>query len=146
MKLDPNSTTFNAPDEVFQKAVKAFLKANYVDTGVAPTIDDYTIVGNSGTFNGITWNPKDGTKNLEMRLDTMPAGIDSFSMNDDGASADFKNGNTVLFTVPANKLYKKKVETPAPTPDALAQMKKDAEKLIDKIPDLTPEQKQEYKH
>lgn len=144
---DPNADDFETPDEWVQKAVKSFLKANYNDANSTPTIDDYAITGgNSGTFNNIRWTPKDGTKNLEMCLDTMPGGIDSFSINNDNKSIDFKNGNDILFTVPANKLYKKKVETPAPTPDALAQMKKDAEKLIDKNPYLTPDQKKEFKN
>lgn len=144
---DPNAADFETPDEWVQKAVKSFLKANYNDANSTPTIDNYAITGgNSGTFNNIRWTPKDGTKNLEMCLDTMPGGIDSFSINNDNKSIDFKNGNDILFTVPANKLYKKKVETPAPTPDALAQMKKDAEKLIDKNPYLTPDQKKEFKN
>ena len=142
---DPTSTAYKASDEDFQKAVKAFLKANYVDSGVVPLLDNYTFDGTSGRFNGIAWNPKDGTKNLEMRLDTMPAGIDSFSMNNDGKSVDFKCGNDILFTVPANKLYKKKVETPAPSSDALKKMKDDAKQQIDRNPNLTKEQKEKYK-
>ena len=143
---DPTSDTFNAPDEVFQKAVKAFLKANYTDNGAATTIDNYSITGNSGKFNNIKWNPKDGTKNLEIGSDLMPAGIDSFSMNNDGKSVDFKCGNDILFTVPANKLYKKKTETPKADDKQLQQMKENAKQQIDRNPNLTKDQKKQYKN
>ena len=143
---DPTSDTFNAPDEVFQKAVKAFLKANYTDNGAATTIDNYSITGNSGKFNNIKWNPKDGTKNLEIGSDLMPAGIDSFSMNNDGKSVDFKCGNDILFTVPANKLYKKKTESkPSGDKDKLPEMKEKAKEAIERNPNLTPEQKKQFK-
>ncbi|WP_421782097.1 GA module [Gardnerella sp. DNF01199S] len=143
---DPTSTTYNASDGDVQKAVKAFLKANYTDNGAATTIDNYAITGNSGNFNNITWNPKDGTKNLEMKSDIMPGGIDSFSMNDDGKSVDFKCGNDTLFTVPANKLFKKKVETPKPDKKQLEEMKKQAKEIIDRNPKLTDDQKTQYKN
>lgn len=143
---DPNASGFMATDDQVQAAVKAFLKANYTDTGAATTIDKYAITGNSGTFDNITWTPKAGTKNLEMKSATMPSGIDSFTLNyDDGKSINFMHDGKVLFNVPANKLYKKKAETPAPTPDALAQMKKDAQQAIDRNPNLTKEQKEQYK-
>ena len=143
---DPTSTTYNASDGDVQKAVKAFLKANYTDNGAATTIDNYAITGNSGNFNNITWNPKDGTKNLEMKSDIMPGGIDSFSMNDDGKSVDFKNGNDILFTVPANKLYKKKEETQKPDDkNKLDEMKKQAKEIIERNPKLTDDQKTTYK-
>ena len=47
----------------------------------------------------------------------------------------------------ATDLYKKKpvAPEPAPTPDALAQMKEDAKKIIDRNPNLTPEQKKKFK-
>ena len=144
---DPNAHDFAATDDQVQAAVKAFLKANYTDTGAATSIDNYAITGgNSGTFDNITWTPKAGTKNLEIKSTTMPSGIDAFTLNyDDGKSINFMHGDKVLFNVPADKLYKKKAETPAPTPDALAQMKKDAQQAIDRNPNLTKEQKEQYK-
>ncbi|MFU0464855.1 GA module [Gardnerella vaginalis] len=144
---DPNASDFTPPDAQVQAAVKAFLKANYTDTGAATTIDKYTITGNSGNFNDITWTPKSGTKNLEIKSDTMPSGIDSFGINDDSKSVDFKNGDIILFTVPANKLYKKKDATPAPKPgekSKLDKMKEKAKEAIERNPNLTPDQKKTY--
>lgn len=138
------------PDEDFQAAVKKFLHANYDDSNATDTdkIDKLTFdVGNIATLTGKGWTPKAGTSCLELKSDSTTYGITTVSINnDDSASADFKNGDTVLFTVSKDKLYKKKVQTPAPTPDALAQMKEDAEKLIDKNPYLTPDQKKEFKN
>ena len=136
------------PDEDFQAAVKKFLHANYDDSNATEKIDGLTFVDvNVATLANKGWTPKAGTSCLELQSDSTTYGITTVSINnDDSASADFKNGDTVLFTVSKDKLYKKKVETPAPTPDALAQMKKDAEKLIDKNPYLTPDQKKEFKN
>ena len=138
------------PDEDFQAAVKKFLHANYDDSNATDTdkIDKLIFnVPNTATLTGKGWTPKAGTSCLELQSDSTTYGITTVSINnDDSASADFKNGDTVLFTVSKDKLYKKKVETPAPTPDALAQMREDAKKLIDKNPYLTPDQKKEFKN
>lgn len=143
---DPNASGFMATDDQVQAAVKAFLKANYTDTGAATTIDKYAITGNSGTFDNITWTPKAGTKNLEMKSATMPSGIDSFTLNyDDGKSINFMHDGKVLFNVPANKLYKKKpAPAPAPSGDEFNQMKKDAKQAIERNPNLTDDQKKQY--
>ncbi len=143
---DPNASGFMATDDQVQAAVKAFLKANYTDTGAATTIDKYAITGNSGTFDNITWTPKAGTKNLEIKSATMPSGIDSFSINfNDNKSVDFKHGDKILFTVPADKLYKKKpAPAPAPSGDEFNQMKKDAKQAIERNPNLTDDQKKQY--
>lgn len=143
---DPNASGFMATDDQVQAAVKAFLKANYTDTGAATTIDKYAITGNSGTFDNITWTPKAGTKNLEMKSATMPSGIDSFTLNyDDGKSINFMHDGKVLFNVPANKLYKKKpASAPAPSGDEFNQMKKDAKQAIERNPNLTDDQKKQY--
>jgi hypothetical protein len=145
---DPNAHDFAATDDQVQAAVKAFLKANYTDAGAAKTIDNYSITGNSGTFDNITWTPKAGTKNLEIKSVTMPSGIDSFSINfNDNKSVDFKHGDKILFTVPADKLYKKKpAPAPAPSGDEFNQMKKDAKQAIERNPNLTKEQKEQYKN
>lgn len=136
------------PDEDFQAAVKKFLHANYDDSNATEKIDKLIFnVPNTATLTGKGWTPKAGTSCLELQSDSTTYGITTVSINnDDSASADFKNGDTVLFTVSKDKLYKKKVQTPAPTPDALAQMKEDAKKLIDKNPYLTPDQKKEFKN
>ncbi|MFU9936664.1 peptidase [Fannyhessea vaginae] len=135
------------PDDDFQAAVKKFLHVNYDDSQAAEKIDQLNFVDvNVATLTGKGWTPKAGTSCLELNSNTASYGITTVSMGNDGASADFKNGDEVLFNVSADKLYKKKVQTPAPTPDALAQMKKDAEKLIDKNPYLTPDQKKEFKN
>lgn len=137
------------PDEDFQAAVKQFLHANYDDSNATDTdkIDKLIFnVPNTATLTGKGWTPKAGTSCLELKSDSTTYGITTVSVNNnDYVSAEFKNGDTVLFTVSKDKLYKKKVQAPAPTPDALAQMKKDAEKLIDKNPYLTPQQKEDYK-
>ena len=135
------------PDADFQAAVKQFLKANYEDSSATEKIDGLTFDANSATLTGKGWTPKAGTSCLELNSDTVTYGITTVSINGDGKSVDFKNGDTVLFTVSATDLYKKKpvAPEPAPTPDALAQMKEDAKKIIDKNPYLTPEQKKDYK-
>lgn len=136
------------PDEDFQAAVKKFLHANYDDSNATEKIDGLTFVDvNVATLANKGWTPKAGTSCLELQSDSTTYGITTVSINnDDSASADFKNGDTVLFTVSKDKLYKKKVQTSAPTPDALAQMREDAKKLIDKNPYLTPDQKKEFKN
>ena len=136
------------PDEDFQAAVKKFLHANYDDSNATEKIDGLTFVDvNVATLANKGWTPKAGTSCLELQSDSTTYGITTVSINnDDSASADFKNGDTVLFTVSKDKLYKKKVQTPTPTPDALAQMREDAKKLIDKNPYLTPDQKKEFKN
>ena len=139
--------TAQPTDNDFQAAVKQFLKANYEDSSATEKIDSLTFDANSATLTGKGWTPKAGTSCLELNSDTVTYGITTVSINGDGKSVDFKNGDTVLFTVSATDLYKKKpvAPEPAPTPDALAQMKEDAKKIIDKNPYLTPEQKKDYK-
>ena len=141
--------TAKQTDDAFQAAVKQFLKANYEDSSATEKIDSLTFTSNSATLTGKGWTPKAGTSCLELNSDTVTYGITTVSINADGKSVDFKNGDTVLFTVSATDLYKKKVVAPepepAPTPDALAQMKDDAKKIIDKNPYLTPDQKKQFK-
>ena len=136
------------PDADFQAAVKQFLKANYEDSSATEKIDGLTFDANSATLTGKGWTPKAGTSCLELNSNTVTYGITAVAMNNDGKSADFKNGNDILFTVSANDLYKKK-ETPKPDPKPddkqLQQMKDDAKKIIDKNPYLTPEQKKQFK-
>ena len=139
--------TAQPTDNDFQAAVKQFLKANYDDSSATEKIDNLTFAANSATLTGKGWTPKAGTSCLELNSDTVTYGITTVSINADGKSVDFKNGDTVLFTVSATDLYKKKpvAPEPAPTPDALAQMKEDAKKIIDRNPNLTPEQKKKFK-
>ncbi len=142
-----NDPTAQPTDDAFQAAVKQFLKANYDDSSATDKIDGLTFAANSATLTGKGWTPKAGTSCLELNSDTVTYGITTVSINADGKSVDFKNGDTVLFTVSATDLYKKKpvAPEPAPTPDALAQMKEDAKKIIDRNPNLTPDQKKQFK-
>ena len=148
----PNDADFSVTDDMFKGAVKKFLHANYDDSKATAKIDDLDFTqnttANSATLTNKGWTPKAGTSCLELKSDSTTYGITTVVMNADGKSVDFKSGDTVLFNVPADKLYKKKTAdpTPAPTPDALAQMKDDAKKIIDKNPYLTPDQKKEFKN
>ena len=138
--------TAKPTDADFQAAVKQFLHANYEDGNATEKID--SLNSNSATLTGKGWTPKAGTSCLELNSDTVTYGITTVSINNnDSKSVDFKNGDTVLFTVSATDLYKKKpvAPEPAPTPDALAQMKEDAKKIIDRNPNLTPEQKKKFR-
>ena len=128
----------NLSEADFKKAAEAFLKANYDGTGsLAGDKAPYTVP------TGLT--PKTDTALMELASDTNATGISSITYaNSDFKTLIFKDkNNNQLFTVSVK--YKKKAGTPAPSPDALAQMKKDAEKQIDRNPNLTKEQKEEYK-
>ena len=145
---DPTSSDFGPNDTQFKDAVKKFLKANYDDTNSNNKIDNIEISNNKLTLDSKGWTPKPGTSDLELKSTSVPYGISSLAMGDDGKSLVFKNGETTLFTVSKEQLFKKKAadSTPAPTPDALAQMKKDAKQAIERNPNLTKEQKEQYKN
>ncbi|MFU0480918.1 GA module [Gardnerella vaginalis] len=138
--------TAKPTDNDFQAAVKQFLKANYEDSSATEKIDNLTFTANSATLTGKGWTPKAGTSDLELNSDTVTYGITTVVMNGDGKSVDFKNGDTVLFTVPADKLFKKKA-APEPTPSAedLKKFKEQAKQQIDRNPKLTDEQKKQFK-
>lgn len=128
----------NLSEDDFKKAVEAFLKANYDGTdSLAVDKVPYTVP--------TSLTPKTDTVLMEPASDTNATGISSIKYtNSDYTKLVFSDkNNNQLFTVSVK--YKKKAETPAPTPDALAQMKKDAEQQIDRNPNLTKEQKEEYK-
>ena len=128
----------NLSEDDFKKAVEAFLKANYDGTdSLAVDKVPYTVP--------TSLKPKTDTVLMEPASDTNATGISSIKYtNSDYTKLVFSDkNNNQLFTVSVK--YKKKAETPAPTPDALAQMKKDAEQQIDRNPNLTKEQKEEYK-
>ena len=128
----------NLSEDDFKKAVEAFLKANYDGTGsLAEGKAPYTVP--------TSLTPKTNTVLMELASDTNTTGISSIKYtNSDYTKLVFSDkNNQQLFTVSVK--YKKKAETPAPTPDALAQMKKDAEQQIDRNPNLTKEQKEDYK-
>ena len=146
-----DNPTASPTDDDFQAAVKQFLKANYDDSKAteANKIDKLTFFApNTATLTGKGWTPKAGTSCLELKSDSATYGITTVSMNnDDSASADFKNGDTVLFTVSKDKLYKKKAESkPAPSAEDLKKLKKQAKELIDRNPKLTEEQKEDFKN
>ena len=128
----------NLSEADFKKAAEAFLKANYDGTG--------SLTGDKAPYTVPTsLKPKTDTVLMEPASDTNATGISSITYaNSDFKTLIFKDkNNNQLFTVSVK--YKKKAGTPAPSPDALAQMKKDAEKQIDRNPNLTKEQKEEYK-
>ena len=144
---DPTSSDFGPSDNQFKDAVKKFLHANYDDSKSSEKIDNLTFDSNSATLTNKGWTPKEGTSDLELKSDSTTYGITTATMGSDGKSVDFKTGDTVLFTVPANKLYKKKTAAPSPTPDdqnKLSDMKKKAKEAIERNPNLTPEQKKQY--
>lgn len=128
----------NLSEDDFKKAVEAFLKANYDGTdSLAVDKVPYTVP--------TSLKPKTDTVLMELASDTNATGISSIKYtNSDYTKLVFSDkNNKQLFTVSVK--YKKKAETPAPTPEALAQMKEDAKKQIDRNPNLTKEQKEEYK-
>ena len=130
--------TENLSEADFKKAAEAFLKANYDGTdSLAVDKVPYTVP--------TSLKPKTDTVLMEPASDTNATGISSITYaNSDFKTLIFKDKNkNQLFTVSVK--YKKKAETPAPTPDALAQMKKDAEQQIDRNPNLTDDQKKQYK-
>ena len=132
----------NLSEDDFKKAVEAFLKANYDGTGsLAENKAPYTVP--------TSLTPKTDTVLMELASDTNATGISTIKYtNSDYTKLVFSDkNNQQLFTVSVK--YKKKAvdptPTPAPAPDALAQMKKDAEQQIERNPNLTKEQKEEYK-
>ena len=128
----------NLSEADFKKAVEAFLKANYDGT-------DSLAVDKVPYAVPTSLKPKTDTVLMEPASDTNATGISSITYaNSDFKTLIFKDKNkNQLFIVSVK--YKKKAETPAPTPDALAQMKKDAKQQIDRNPNLTKEQKEDYK-
>lgn len=137
---DPNKPT----EEDFKKAVKAFFDANYDGQ------NSFQVTTNGMTIpylpSASDLKPKSGTVDMEIADDN----IKSVTSSETDGKKDYKSivfkdhKGTQLFTVAIT--YKQKEESaPAPTPDALAQMKKDAEQQIDRNPNLTKEQKEDYK-
>ena len=124
---NPDSLT----EDNLKAAIKAFLEANYdnADTVNVTSTSDFTLPTNL--------TPKKGTVYMEVGADGV-AKIKSASK--DGIVVVDGDGTTTFTVKPT---YTKKA---VPSADALAQMKKDAEKLIDKNPYLTPDQKKEFKN
>lgn len=120
----------NLTEDNLKAAIKAFLETNYdnADTVNVTSTSDFTLPTNL--------TPKKGTVYMEVGAD----GVTKIkSASKDGIVVVDGDGTTTFTVKPT---YTKKA---APTPDVLAQMKKDAEKLIDKNPYLTPQQKKDYK-
>lgn len=137
---DPSKPT----EEDFKKAVKAFFDANYDGQ------NSFQVTTNGMTIpylpSASDLKPKSGTVDMEIADDNIKSVTSSETGNKkDYKSIVFKDQKGIqLFTVAIT--YKQKEESkPAPTPDALAQMKKDAEQQIDRNPNLTKEQKEDYK-
>ena len=126
---NPDSLT----EDDLKTAIKAFLEANY-DNG-----NTVNVTSTSDITLPTTLTPKKDTVYMEVGTD----GVTKIkSASKDGIVLQDGDGTTT-FTVKPN--FKRKAETPAPTPDALAQMKKDAQQQIDRNPNLTKEQKEQYK-
>lgn len=127
---NPDSLT----EDNLKAAVKAFLEANYdnaTDVNVTST-SDFTLPTNL--------TPKKDTVYMEVG----DYGVTKISKVSKDGIVVVDGDSTTTFTV--KPTYKKKAEPePAPTPDALAQMKEDAKKIIDRNPNLTPDQKKDYK-
>ena len=127
----------NPSEADFKKAVEAFLKANYDGTdSLAVDKVPYTVP--------TSLKPKTDTVLMELSSTSNANGIAKVTYkNSDFTTLVFQDSaNNDLFSV---KVTYKKAGTPAPTPDALEQMKKDAEQQIDRNPNLTKEQKEDYK-
>ncbi|EPI46064.1 GA module, partial [Gardnerella vaginalis JCP8151B] len=138
---DPNNPT----EDDFKKAVKAFFDANYDGQ------NNFQVTTNGMTIpylpSASDLKPKSGTVDMEIADNN----IKSVTYSETDGKKDYKsivfkdqNGKQ-LFTVSIT--YNKEETTPTPKPDdkQLQQMKKDAEKIIDKNPYLTPDQKKAYK-
>ena len=127
---NPDSLT----DDNLKAAVKAFLEANYdnaTDVNVTST-SDFTLPTNL--------TPKKDTVYMEVG----DYGVTKISkVSKDGIVVVDGDGTTTFTVKPTYK--KKAAPEPAPTPDALVQMKEDAKKIIDRNPNLTPDQKQQFK-
>ena len=127
---NPDSLT----DDNLKAAVKAFLEANYdnaTDVNVTST-SDFTLPTNL--------TPKKDTVYMEVG----DYGVTKISkVSKDGIVVVDGDGTTTFTVKPTYK--KKAAPEPAPTPDALAQMKEDAKKIIDRNPNLTPDQKKQFK-
>ena len=137
----------SVPDELFKKALKQFLKANYDGS-----VDALNIRGTSFKFvtrNGSDWvnnnplTPKDGVLGMKLASENNPKGIASAQLNNDGVRIDFCDiDGKVLFSLEKDELYKK---APTPIPqDQLNKMKDEAKKLIDKNAKLTDQQKTDF--
>ena len=123
---NPNNLT----EDNFKAAVKAFLEANYNNGNTV------NVTSTSDIILPANLTPKQGTVYMEVGTD----GVTKIkSASKDGIVVVDGDGTTTFTVKPT---YTKKA---VPSADALAQMKKDAEKLIDKNPYLTPDQKKEYK-
>ena len=126
---NPDSLT----EDDLKAAIKAFLEANY-DNG-----NTVTVTSTSDITLPTNLSPKKDTVYMEVGTD----GVTKIkSASKDGIVLQDGDGTTTFTVKPT---YKKKDATPAPTPDALAQMKKDAKQQIDRNPNLTKEQKENYK-
>ena len=133
----------------FLKAVRAFLNANY---------GPVTATALGGIFNTEdsltnTMRPVDGTVNMETyEFGTRPNGLWYYACAKNGSSDDYTtivfkdHDKNELFRVKAN--YKKKGgedKPPVPSAEDLKKFKEQAKQQIDRNPNLTDDQKKQYK-
>lgn len=140
--------------------VEQFLKKNYTTTDNAKwsalenAYSNKTVVlsGNNANTYGLT-PVASGTSGLNIYTgDKQTGSVTSVGIDSSGdlVVRGWKAGSTVnhaeeLIRIKKADLYTPKDNNPKPTPDALAQMKEDAKKIIDRNPNLTPEQKKKFK-
>ncbi len=140
--------------------VEQFLKKNYTTTDNAKwsalenAYSNKTVVlsGNNANTYGLT-PVASGTSGLNIYTgDKQTGSVTSVGIDSSGdlVVRGWKAGSTVnhaeeLIRIKKADLYTPKDNNPKPTPDALAQMKEDAKKIIDRNPNLTPEQKKKFR-
>ncbi|MFP1691909.1 hypothetical protein ACLD5S_02975 [Gardnerella vaginalis] len=130
---DPTKPT----KEDFEKAVEAFVKANYANS------DNFNANAVTTTL-PTDLTPKSGTVNMEIADDNIMSVTSSKTGNDaDYKSMVFKDKNgKELFSVAIS--YKKKEETPKLSDAELKEMRKQAKETIDRNPNLTKTDKKGF--
>ncbi|EIK83390.1 sugar-binding domain protein [Gardnerella vaginalis 1500E] len=129
------ANTSNPTDDDFKKAIKAFLDANYTGAGDVNSTTYTMTSALKPKSSTVDMEPYDATNN--------PVGITTISKG---------TGNTLTVTCKDNTTFtvsvtfkKKAAPAPAPSGDELKKLKDDAKQQIDRNPNLTKEQKEQYK-
>ena len=129
---NPDSLT----DDNLKAAIKAFIEANY-DNG-----NTVNVTSTSDITLPTNLTPKQGTVYMEVGAD----GVTKIkSASKDGIVVVDGDGTTTFTVKPT---YKKKDTKPAPKPgeDVLKKIKEQAKQQIDRNPNLTDDQKKQYKN
>ncbi|WP_375169316.1 GA module [Gardnerella vaginalis] len=129
---NPDSLT----EDNLKAAIKAFLEANYDNAS------DVNVTSTSDFALPTNLTPKQGTVYMEVGAD----GVTKIkSVSKDGIVVVDGDGTTTFTVKPT---YKKKDTKPAPKPgeDVLKKIKEQAKQQIDRNPNLTDDQKKQYKN